>query len=110
MSTADLDIVGVEHPEPKIVWPEYDEKAALEAAAIRVQQEAFEGVVDGLIAFYRNIDLKKRVDLKVEVKALYEKVMTLGESVGVARVSVDHLWRGWCEKNTRAVSPEEKKG
>jgi hypothetical protein len=74
--------------------PAPDPEAAREIAAIRLQQEAFADVVDGLIAVYRDFDRKKRVDLKVQMKALYEKVVELGESVGVARLSVDHLWRG----------------
>lgn len=85
------------HVEPgleEVALPAPDEDAAREIETILAQQEAFTGVVDGLIAIYRDFDRKKRSDLKLSMKALYEKVVTLGESVGVARLSVDHLWRG----------------
>lgn len=86
---------ALSEPEPEeSALPAPDAEAAFEIAMIRGQQERFFGVVDGLIALYRDFDRKKRADLKALAKALYEKVVTLGESVGVARLSVDHLWRG----------------
>lgn len=79
------DVQIIQQPDPE---------AAREIAAIRAQQEAFSEVVDGLIAIYRDFDRRHRVVLKASMHELYEKVAILGESLGVARLSVDHLWRG----------------
>ena len=86
--------VHVEPGPEESVLPAPDEEAAREIETIRAQQERFFGVVDGLISLYRDFNRKKRADLKLLAQALYERVVTLGESVGVARLSVDHLWRG----------------
>jgi hypothetical protein len=93
-----LDVLEIPvHVEPgpeELELPAPDAEAAVEIAIIRAQQDAFTGVVDGLIELYRNFDRKKRADLKALTKALYERVAELGEKVGVSRLSVDHLWRG----------------
>jgi hypothetical protein len=86
--------VHVEPGPEESALPAPDEEAAREIGMIRAQQERFFGVVDALIALYRDFDKKRRADLKFLAQAMYEKLVTLGESVGVSRLSVDHLWRG----------------
>ena len=58
------------------------------------RQEVFGRVVDALIAIYRDFDRTRRAVFKERMKELYERLKELGETIGVARTGLDHLWRG----------------
>jgi hypothetical protein len=74
--------------------PVLDEQAFREAGIIHAQQDAFQAVVDELIALYREFNKTRRPDLKIKLKSLYEKLKMLGEKIGVSRVGLDSLWAG----------------
>lgn len=65
-----------------------------EREAIGKRQAALWQAIETLIAVYRNFGKERRTLLKKRLKLLYEHLATLGEAVGVSRLSVDHLWEG----------------
>lgn len=62
--------------------------------AIRASQGAFEKVMDELIALYRKFDKTRRQAMKDKLKSLRERLVELGATIGVSRVSLDSLWQG----------------
>jgi len=62
--------------------------------ALRAQQKAFMEAVDELIAIYRDFDHTRRPELKLRMKSFYERLQELGAKIGIARSSLDHLWKG----------------
>lgn len=62
--------------------------------AIRTQQSFFMDCVDSLIEVYRTFDRSNRKAIKDGLKAHYERLQDLGTRLGIARPSLDHLWKG----------------
>lgn len=65
-----------------------------EAESIALRQARFSEALGALIAVYRDFDRKPRRELKPMMKDMYAKMVDLGESIGVSRLSLDNLWRG----------------
>ena len=91
-------MIGEEEPEPEhpllAVKVEPAPKLELEALSIRASQEAFQRVMDELITLYREFDRTKRQVLKDRLKSIRERLVELGVTVGISRMSMDNLWQG----------------
>jgi hypothetical protein len=63
------------------------------ASGVRISQSAFQPVVDELTGLYRNLDKTYRKDIKLRLKATYDRLAELGATFGVSRISLGNLWR-----------------
>jgi hypothetical protein len=62
--------------------------------AIDMSQSAFQPVADELTGLYRNLDKTYRKDIKLKLKAVYEKLADLGATFGISKLSMASLWKG----------------
>lgn len=88
------DDVEPENPLLAMKAAEAAPEPDFEVLSIRASQEAFEKVMDGLIAFYRDFDRTRRTAMKEKLKALREELVALGATIGISRISLDNLWQG----------------
>jgi len=79
---------------PELAVPVVGTEESSEAFYIKLRQAKFDGAMAALIGVYRNVDRKRRLDLKLGLRELYERLVNLGEALGVSRQGVDNLWKG----------------
>lgn len=71
-----------------------ERERVIEVAALRTTQQRFDAAVVEVIGVYRDLRKLLRKGIKERLKLVHERMLDLGESVGVSRLSVDNLWKG----------------